>query len=318
MKYFLYYYQVARSSGSNKAKRKQAGATTSSPKKKGKAASDPQDFNYYKKWLIRRATSSSVLFNVQYNNKIRSFSMVEIGGNICVDECEHSRWEMNLSEPPKIEPRSITVTRSEKVNTFCKLPNSEKRKICRRLPLVWKLFLDPVYVEAEVSTQQLGVKEEAACEVAVVKGEMAKKKSTSVMDRFLATNQTKAGLPSIGSGKAGSVGTSTQKKQGNPKPTAKKPSPPKSKEKRAMGEGEAPPLKRAKIDEVIRQKLVDSNGNVIPSNVSTIRDTKLAGRMIRVNILPHDYDKRIDLSNEEHKETLARLHYKLYCLEVAE
>lgn len=60
-------------------------------------ARDPSDFDYYKKWLIKRANGVPTLFNSQYNNKIHSFTIVEIGGKIYPDGYELGHREMNLS-----------------------------------------------------------------------------------------------------------------------------------------------------------------------------------------------------------------------------
>ena len=57
--------------------------------------------------------------------------------------------------------------------------------------------------------------------------------------------------------------------------------------------------------------MLDSTRKALPSDVSAERDATLARRMMRVNVLPYDYDKCMDLPDEKRKEALARLHYKV-------
>lgn len=45
--------------------------------------------------------------------------------------------------PPKEDPFKIVLNPSNTIEDFCKLSSNQKRKVCRQLPVGWKLFLNP-------------------------------------------------------------------------------------------------------------------------------------------------------------------------------
>lgn len=62
------------------------------------------------------------------------------------------------------EPWHVLATKHEKVNNFNKLDNSEKRQVCRCLPLPWKLFPDHVKEEEEKEGDEEADEVEVAAE----------------------------------------------------------------------------------------------------------------------------------------------------------
>lgn len=77
------------------------------------------------------------------------------------------------------------------------------------------------------------------------------------MQQKLSANQAKVGLPPSSGKQVVQVGASASMRNAKPTSTAKKPSPPKAKEKRALEEGEEPALKKSKGDNPCHPKLVN-------------------------------------------------------------
>lgn len=63
-----------------------------------------------------------------------------------------------------------------------------------------------------------------------------------------------------------------------------------------LEEASTQPPKRSKADNHVSPKLIDASSRGIPSDLSTFHDVELAGRLARVNILSHDYDKCMELA----------------------
>lgn len=133
----------------------------------------------------------------------------------------------------------------------------------------------------------------------------------SVQASMLAKKREQAVVASGSAGHSQQVGTNALKKPVTEKPVEKKSSSACENEKRALGEGNIPPTKKSKADEGLRPKLTYSTGKVLPSDLSVFQDNMLAHRLLRVNVLSHDYDKSIDHSSAEWREILARLPYRV-------
>lgn len=118
------------------------------------------------------------------------------------------------------------------------------------------------------------------------------------MQQKLAVNQAKVGLAVSNSEQQVWVGMSTSIHLPKITTTTKKPSPPKAMENRIVEEADKRPMKKSKDDNPYRSKLVDHSDSAIPFDTSTFRDAWLAGSLMRVSILPEDFDICMEMSME--------------------
>lgn len=83
----------------------------------------------------------------------------------------------------------------------------------------------------------------------------------------------------------------------------------------ALGVVEPPP-KRTRVDETVTPMLAEASGKVIPADLSAFRGPKLSRSLVRVGVLPADYDSSMELDEAVRLERMSILCYKVsssYC-----